>query len=576
MKKALFYILLMMLLMPIAAGCGRNDTEPEPAQDDINHKPVPELQTPGHAYIPSSAGGVPEAYDPQCDAVRIYWFFNEGGMQIPSDNFFSQRAREEINVAFIPINPETFDYEDILFEMLAAGQQIDVIMTWPVLQQRLAAEGFIQPVDRWLNGDYLPNLIRVSRIWNDNLMAYLRHSDGYIYAIPSVHNTMRPMSFDWIRADWLERVGMRIPTTYTQLTEVLRAFAAGPGRGADYHPFMVSGLWGLRYIFEAFAADEHWYWADDGYLELGMLSPRVVDVFELLNTWFEEELMNQDFMLTFEPDVVARMLDGQVGYHRGWGSLHDGIMMRETNPQANWIPIPPMRSPFFDRGYTEYIRPTSLTRNQYSIHANTGDIDAILRLINWMTEDTATSAMPGNMTFEGAYWYQFGQRGVHWDVIDGRFVGPGGPGTWDDPEKQAAAERFGEAHEAGAWYGWAIRRFLNMFDTRWMGTDPLELAMLEWELENIVDAGLMATDIPLDSPFLAQAASTQVAYEDFRGFTDFFADWGSWGAFAEFIAYPAIMGMDDIETLYDRWLEMANQQGYQEFRRVITAVHTAR
>jgi len=570
--RRLIYALSSLIVLILATGCGgggagSEDTRQVPPQGS------PSASVERATLEDPSLPGISQILGDYDDIPRVYWFFNEGGVQIPPDNFFSQRAREEIGIAFIPINPEPADFEEILFEMLAAGQQIDIIMTWRDLQNRLVAEGLIQPVCKWLNESYLPNLVRVSRIWDDALMESLRLDDGYIYAIPSVLNSVRPETLDWIRADWLEYLNLEIPTTYDELTAVLRAFIAlDPAEDEDDHvrffPFMVSGLWSFGYIFQAYGADMHWYIADDGYLELGILSPRLITVLELLSTWHNEGLINPDFMYTFSAEVMNAMMDSLVGYHRGWLSFYDAKIMAEFSPGANWIPIQPLRSPYFDRGYSDYIRPTVFTRNQYSIHRDS-DIHDIFRLINWMNEDTATST--DYMTFEGAYWYQFGERGVHWDVIDGQFVGPGGPDTWQDLEKQAAAIRFALAYERDRWVGGAIRRFLNVFDTRWMGDDPFDMALIQWEQEHIIDAGLMATDIPLDSPHLAR---TIISLPDDDGLHDFlatFTNWSDWGLFAETIVYPAISGQGNIRTLFDQWLEMANEAGYQEFRRLVTA-----
>jgi len=577
MKICKYFSIVLLLIAALVSGCGSVDRildeesyeeESTEIENYASRYDYQEYEGPV-GITPAVIEIEPIANDP--DITRIYWFFNERGIQIPADNFFSQRAREEIGIDFVPINPEALEFEDILFAMLEAGQQIDVIMTWRELQAQLADEGFIMPVQEWLNESYLPNLIRVSSIWDESLMASLRHNDGNIYAIPSVNNMVLPGTHDWIRVDWLRNVDMEIPTTYAELTAVLRAFAALAleDEYQEFYPLMASGIGGFEFIFEAFAADGHWYMAEDGYLELGILSTRVVEVLQLMNTWYEEGLINRDFFLTLPDEVSKWIIAGQVGYHRGWSSFYYSAVMQEQNPEAQWMPIVPLQSPYFDQGYYNYIRPTEFTRNQYSVHIN-ANIEAVLMLINWMNEDTATSLEPGNMTFEGAYWYQFGERGVHWDVLDGYFVGPGGADDWINPDKQEAAQRFAAAVEIDTWT-WTLSRFINRFDTRWMSHDPHDIALLEWEMEHIINAGRMATDIPHDHRYLARAVLETPANEAFLVFIEDFTSWGSWDMFAEYLAYPAIMGMDDIQTLYDQWLYMANQQGYQEFRRAVTA-----
>lgn len=561
MRRKLFMFLAMALVLLLIAACGR---EPELTPTLVEDPPV----SSGEAA--ASEDPIPGPATQEYEFARVTWFFNQGGIQIPQDNSFTQAALEAINVEFVPINPETPDFQGHLFAFLAAGEQIDVIHTWRGLEQQLVMDGVIQPVGHWLNENYLPNVIRIAYRWDDVLMDSLRHPDGLIYGIPNVSNHFVPDQADWIRADWLEHVGMDVPTTYEELEEVLRAFANSDpnGDGINFFPYMVNEMYGLQHIFRAHAAGPDWHWAEDGYLELGILSPRVVPVLEMLNRWFEEGLINQDFMTTAHTEIVERVRSGLVGYDRGWGNLGDALVIQEIYPDAQWIPILPLRSQYFDQGYFSYYRRTSFAGQHYSIHVNARDIDAIFRLMNFMADDTATSTEPGNMTFEGGYWKQFGVRGENWDVINGFFVGPAGPGTWEDPIMQAAADRFETAFQAERWTGWAVRRFFNIYDTRWRGVDPRGQEWVQWRENNL--GPLIGCNIPATNRYRAEVTPMPVECDDFTLFSNTFAAFRADGAFSERLGFPAIMGVNDIQTLFDNFLEFANSQGYQEARRTIT------
>ena len=571
MKKMLLLLTAVVLLLAVFAACrdGGADVTPTPAPTPA---PAPPAPAPTPAPTPTPAPAPDPAPAAEYDFARVTWFFNDGMIPVPPDNYLALRAYEQINVEWVPVNPDTTDFEAVLFNFIAAGEQLDVIHSWPALQMTLARDGVIQPVCHWLNENYLYNVIRVAGMWDETLLTSLRHADGLIYGIPSVRQHFLPDTADWIRADWLEYVGMDIPTTYAELTEVLRAFAAGNPNGDNiaFFPHMVNELWGLGHIFQAHAAANQWHWAEDGYLELGHLSPRVVPLVEMLAEWFEEGLINQDFMTTAHRDIGERIRSGLVGYYRGWSGFGDEVAMQEIYPNARWIPILPLRSEHFSVGYTDYARRVHFTHKQYAIHINARDPYGIFRLMNFMTHDTATSTEPGQMTFEGSYWYAFGERGHHWDVINGFWVGPGGPGTWEDPVMQAAAERFATVHETDRWAGWAARRFLNRFDTRFMGIDPLGQAWFRWRQENLFDAGLTGCQMPASERLRSEVTPIALGDEDFIAFWNLISDWSTAGAFAERFGYLAIMGMGDPQTLFDSWLDFANAQGYQEMRRRMT------
>lgn len=77
---------------------------------------------------------------------------------------------------------------------------------------------------------------------------------GQIAALPGI-DPLQNTNAMWINRTWLENLGLAVPTTAEELTEVLRAFRAGdPNRNGkrDEIPLTFISLWDLKFLGHAF------------------------------------------------------------------------------------------------------------------------------------------------------------------------------------------------------------------------------------------------------------------------------------------------------------------------------------
>ena len=106
-------------------------------------------------------------------------------------------------------------------------------------------------------------------------------------------------SLMWINRTWLGRLGMKVPTTADELTEVLRAFKTRDpnGRdGADEIPLAFIGMWELRFLGHAFGIiDNDYYMAvEDGKVVSHLDSEQNRAFLSWLHTLWEEGLLDQN------------------------------------------------------------------------------------------------------------------------------------------------------------------------------------------------------------------------------------------------------------------------------------------
>ena len=143
---------------------------------------------------------------------------------------------------------------------LSSGDYADVIAGWVLGDQHLIDMGMgdqtFLPLED-LFEKYGPNMMEV--LDKPGVRASMTLPDGHIYSIPYVVAEPEVFYIPYINAQWLDRLGLELPTTPEELKEVLIAFrdqdANGNGDPTDEIPFSgdpnnldiskLAGWWGV-------------------------------------------------------------------------------------------------------------------------------------------------------------------------------------------------------------------------------------------------------------------------------------------------------------------------------------------
>lgn len=125
---------------------------------------------------------------------------------------------------------------------LNSGDYSDVIGGWTLSDSMILTYGVSQGVFIPLEEYFEKYCPRISEIMNlPGVREEMTAPDGHIYTIPYVCDDVTVNYSPYINGRWLETVGMEMPTTTDELTEVLRAFkeqdANGNGDPTDEIPF---------------------------------------------------------------------------------------------------------------------------------------------------------------------------------------------------------------------------------------------------------------------------------------------------------------------------------------------------
>lgn len=280
----------------------------------------------------------------------------------------------------------------------------------------LAQEGAIIPLDGLLsaNAPHIADFLRD----NPAIDKKLRLSDGKLYALASVVSGAAytdPYGL-MIRKDWLERLGLREPTTLDEWYAVLKAFKEGDPNGngvRDEVPLLPNlGLKGLKLFGSAVGG--HFFYSDGFYADAGgtvryeWLSPEAAELVEWWRKLYREGLLAPDFLTKTGDSYLTEAMGGRVGAVNGF--LNTRSKYEEGNRQAGvadpeWVMTAPPRGSGGEPFYEIY-GPVS---SWYGISASSRQPELALRWLDYIYASE-----------EGSRLVNFGIEGLSYTMADGK------------------------------------------------------------------------------------------------------------------------------------------------------------
>jgi putative aldouronate transport system substrate-binding protein len=426
--KAIFVLVLFAGIMAFAfSGCTTNEpatpatvqtpqaTTPTPAPtpattDAVVADDLPPLGTPGNPFDPP---------------IEVTWLLR-GNLDDPT--MVDQRGersfkylQDQIGV-HVTLQMIEGNSEDQLLLMLAAGQFPHVI-SWPLDAAypggiaAMAADGIVRQATHLVN-NYMPNF-RAHLDAFPHIEAQLTNAswDHYSFSIINTHETAvdRAIVADHglvIRNDWLENVGMDVPTNIEEWREVLRAFAIHDPNGDGLQNEIPWDGRAIDHFAAAFGvATRYFVRPGTGEVAFGPLEPGFREWLEEMNLWYREGLIGDNSItpnnsLT-DSNIVAGLSGSWLALTNNWERFIDD--MRQADPGADFIPVPWPLTPDGHRftPRNELARHDHRYRTVITTNASDEQAIAIARLLDMMYSD------------EGSFIMGWGIEGVSWEMVNG-------------------------------------------------------------------------------------------------------------------------------------------------------------
>ncbi|MCL2440630.1 MAG: extracellular solute-binding protein [Treponema sp.] len=357
--------------------------------------------------------------------VQIFDRGTDGGRSLAHDNawmtWIKEKVKEDLNidVTFIPVG--RWSESDDIVNLMASQSAPDLCYTYNGgMINSFRDQGGVMNLAPYVDR-YLPDLKKL--LGDDPAFPgrdfIRRNADiqtGNIYSIPS-YRVAIAMRNVFIRKDWLDTLGLPVPTTTEEFYNTLVAFRdRDPGNVGRNRviPFGVNSdaRWGLANIIHpsidpAISNRDRWVY---NVADRNIAMPGYKEGVRMINKWFDEGLIFRDFpLMTTADDFYNQIKSGVVGaFSQNWDFPYRTDInilgdLRRNVPNAEFIAIDAITDAngvttkdMFDKVGLQIFIP-SFSKNHV----------AALRYLNWL-------AKPENYQF-----IQIGQEGINHQIENG-------------------------------------------------------------------------------------------------------------------------------------------------------------
>jgi putative aldouronate transport system substrate-binding protein len=286
------------------------------------------------------------------DTLETNVLANLEGDQTVEDNIWTRVYEDELNIKIVYdwiVSGSNDEYQSKLNVALASGDIPDLLGVNATQMVQLIDAGMIQDLSGVFQEYSAPLTTEV--INQDGDAPFLAGKVGdQVYGLPNTAGSIDNVSLMWIRTDWLEDLGLEVPTNMDELVNMIDAFtnADFDGNGEDDTVGLaVTGtLWdgyaGLQGFFNAYQAYPNIWIEKDGKLEYGSVQPEVRDALVALNEMFEAGYIDPTFGVKDGGQVGEAPANGLNGFNYGqqWNSLWPLQSGHDNYPDSQWTVYP--------------------------------------------------------------------------------------------------------------------------------------------------------------------------------------------------------------------------------------------
>ncbi|TLS52062.1 extracellular solute-binding protein [Paenibacillus antri] len=407
MKKSLA-LSFAAILAVTAVGCSNDGAEPTPAAETPApaESEAPKTETPAE----------PERAKHTVTALDFRF-----GDPAPLDGPGLAMINERFNVDYKITQIVNTAYEEKVNVTFASGEIPDFmqLMSGDLTGRynKFAKQGAFLALDDYI--DQYPTLKAVPDFIWDAVRV-----NGKIYAIPAYAPKFQTTTA--IRKDWLDKLGLPVPTSYEELKQVAIAFTKNDpdGNGKDdTYGIAIGNPLNPNYNMGPYWDPQAWYHKDAaGNFVPGLIGEGRKEVVTMFADLYKEKAITSDLAVLNWAETNAEFYSGKagifIGTPRGMSQEYmDGLLA--IHPDATFVAVDPFPAPDGTQGFTAGKGFGHLTVLSAKLASDPDKIARILEMIDFgRTFYPASEQNGANEPFD---WYK-GKEGVAYDVVDGKIV----------------------------------------------------------------------------------------------------------------------------------------------------------
>ncbi|MFD0679201.1 MULTISPECIES: extracellular solute-binding protein [unclassified Paenibacillus] len=344
---------------------------------------------------PASSGDTAKQGPPtEISIITEFHTTEPPGANNPVTKEFEKRTNTKLNIIWVSPNNWT-EKQNVV---LASGDIPDLMKVSDIrnpLMQQMVRQGAFWDLTPFLK-DY-PNLMEYPKNVMDSTKI-----NGKNYLLPSVR-PLEGSTVMGVRKDWLDKLGLKVPTTTDEMYEVMKAFVNndpdGNGKKDTYgYNMRDTGLF-FENVFNK--ANGKWKLVDNKLVDT-VLEPGTREMLVWLNKVYKEGLIPQDYMVmkTTQTEELATSnrsgftTDGMPGL---WRQIENPM---KIDPKADYLALVALNGVTTQStGFNgAYLIPKKVPEAK---------VKKILALMDY------------GATEEGFYLGIYGIKGVHYNEVDG-------------------------------------------------------------------------------------------------------------------------------------------------------------
>ena len=336
------------------------------------------------------------------ELVLVTNSLNNGFPTNLADDWVYEKIKKDIGVSLVVTLLD--DYFNTLNARIAGGDIPDIIFTKSEEMRTYAQQDILLDLTPYTEKELAPLM---QWIGDTNISPY--QYQNKLYALPKNYVNSTDYININVRQDWLDKLGLSVPTNVQELYDVAYAFTFNdPDGNGIADTFGLSGQKGFH-VFNTIANSYDTALGNhviirDNKVTNALLQPGMKDALAMCKKFVDAGIVDPDCYTT---SGTNKAIAGQVGLITlAWSSMYKNSYRKQiadVNPNAKWVAFGPLAS---EVGAEPCLTALDVcaSAGAYSVSADISPekLEAVFKLVNYIISD------------EGSKLVYYGLENVHW------------------------------------------------------------------------------------------------------------------------------------------------------------------
>lgn len=329
-----------------------------------------------------SSGNQGQAASTNADGIpKVYIFQNSGayngsngGTKPEKLEEVKQYIVEQTGIEPVAILPPAGTETEKLNIMLSSDEPID--MFWGNWQD-YASKNAIEPLNDLLD-QYGQD---IKKGWPQSSWDMMTDKDGNIWGLPRTGDIAVYPTF--IRKDWLDQLGLEMPTTFEELEYILKEFKEKDPSGTGETIPLIADKAGLEMGFFAGFIDSgagNWVDPSDGTVKFNEQRPEYKEFVQMVSEWYKKGYLYKEALTANRDRYKELIKQNKVGVITTWGSTMPMVYqdLKDLVPTQDYQMVHTLKGP---KGNIETLSPAGTAC--IMIPKKSQNKEAMIKYINW-------------------------------------------------------------------------------------------------------------------------------------------------------------------------------------------------